>query len=137
MKLITVGGKTPNNTAAVMSVDADGKVDVKRTWENEFTALQVNGSAWITPSSTTAKYTDGLDVSDAAMVILMITNSAKDSSNNTVPVTFSLLRTDVDNSSEYLRDLSGDIVQFNTSAAYTLVTPDDVPQLKYLKYMKK
>ena len=135
MNIIPVGGKTPSSTAAALSVDANGMLETKKTWVNDFTALQLNGSAWITPS-TTAKYTDALDVSDAAMVILMVTNSAKDSSSNAVPVTFSFLRTDVDNSTELLRNLSGDVIQFNTSTAYVLVTPDDIPELKYLKYIR-
>lgn len=135
MNIIPVGGKTPSSTAAALSVDANGMLETKKTWSNDMTALEYNGSTWITPS-TTAKVTTLLDVSDCAMVVLMITNSAKDSSSNAVPITFSILRTDSESSTDIMRDINGDKIEFNISASYSLVTPDDIPALKYLKYLR-
>lgn len=135
MKILPIGGKTPNNTAAAVAVDANGKLDTVKTWGNDFVALESGGTNWI-GVSTTAKYTDPIDVSDCAMVSLLITSTAKNSNNEAVPITFNMLRTDSDTSTDYMRTFDGNTIVFNVSTAYTLITPDDIPALKYLKYLR-
>ena len=136
MNIIPVGGKTPSNTAAAVAVNANGKLDTVKTWSNDYVALTVNGSAWITPG-TTAKYTENLDVSECAMISLLISNTAKDSSSNAVPVTFSLTRTDNESGTDLLRDMDGNYITFTVGATgYTMITPEDVPALKYLKNLR-
>lgn len=134
MKLIPFGGKTPSNTAAAVAVDANGKLDTVKTWGFEEEALVSGSTSWITPS-TTAKYTNALDVSDCAMVSLCVMSAAKNSSSAVVPVTFTFLRTDSESSTEVLKDADGNAISFTLSNGYHLITPDDFPILKYLKYL--
>lgn len=134
MNIIPVGGKTPSNTAAAVAVDANGKLDTVKTWGFSEEALVVGSSSWITPS-TTAKYTNALDVSDCAMISLCVMSATKNSSSVAVPVTFTFLRTDSESSTELMRDADGNYISFTLGNGYHLITPDDFPILKYLKYL--
>lgn len=135
MKLIPFGGKTPSNTAAAVSVDANGMLNTKKTWDTETVSVLVNNESWFYVG-TTAKHSTSIDVGDCAMISLLVTSTIKNSSNELVPIQISLERTDSDNDGSVMKDFNGNYIQFNASSSYQLITPDDIPALKYLKVLR-
>lgn len=119
-----VGGKSPNNTAVGMSVDANGMVNTHHIWEGGF--ITVLGQEI---RDADAHYSDVFDVSQYPIVSLRVINS----SDQSVTIGF------YGDMSEgpYLSNMDGDVTIFvGNKNREQIITPDDLPCLPYLNKIK-
>ena len=133
-KMMRICGKNPDGNASAIRVDADGNARIKRIWETaEQTVCELirNSDALVESTGEYVKYSGVLDVSDWGMVSLRIAN------NLSVPASIHF-QSDYTYSSEKLAtNIDGDDVTFTVQPnTETIVTPDDLPVLNYLRYIK-
>ena len=132
MNIIPVGGKTPNNTAAAVAVDANGKLDTKKTWDVETQSVEKS----LRSTSGTSTMSTVIDCSGFAMVSLRIINLHKDGENNKLPIHVMIQSDHNDGTSEVLHNLDGELTDFYVPYGVTIVTPEDFPPLKYMRLLK-
>lgn len=128
MRLIPMGGKSASNTAIGVSVDDNGRINTKRIWQNKkitlMNALSIRDTSAHTTVSTVC------DCSESAMVSLRFIN--------TLGMAITVTVYDDINSSgtDYMKDFDGSVLSFNIPEGHIIVTPDDMPWLKYMNYLK-
>lgn len=128
MKLMPIGGKSTNNTAIPVSVDNNGNINIKRIWQNKKITLMNAESIRDTSAYTTISTV--CDCKQSAMVSLRFYNTLG------VPVTINIYNDNSAAGSDYMKDFYGSVLSFTVPGGYTIVTPDDLPCLKYIEYLK-
>ncbi len=128
MKVMPFAGKTNNNTVRGVAVSEDGVVQTNRQWTIKETYLFDYAEIRDTDVHTSKDVL--CDCSDAAMVSLRISN------NLDANVEFSLYHDLSAGFTYVLKDINGNYITFTAKPGMTIVTPDDIPALKYLKYVK-
>lgn len=128
MKVMPFAGKTNNNKVRGVAVSESGAVQTNRQWTIKETYLF--DYVEIRDTEVRTSFDVHCDCSDAAMVSLRISN------NLDVNVEFNLCHDLSAGSTYVLKDISGNYITFTARPGMTIVTPDDIPALKYLKYIK-
>lgn len=134
MNLIPMGGKTPTSTAAAVAVDASGNLETKKIWETEVISVPT-----LSPRSTSGTSTKAtvIDCSEWAMVSVRVFNNMVDSDGNNVTVSVMFQVDDTSTATDLIKDVhTGETMKFNVPRGFTLLMPDDIPFLKYVKYLK-
>lgn len=126
--IMKIGGKTPSNTVAGVSVDADGKINTNRTWNTDIIQLFSD-----TVSDTNEKRTTNIDCSNYPIISLRITNRTG------VPITITPLVDLYNNDNGYaLLDKDGGSLSLDIPATNSFITilPTEVSWLNYVKYLR-
>lgn len=130
-KVLKVAGKDPNGAVKAIAVDADGKEKVTRHWDSTVHALVDQGQIREdSPVISTAS--NALDLSEYGFVSLRVSNS------HDADVTVMLLQDAAPSGDSWMRRLDGSFITFSIPAnsLMTIITPDDIPELNYIKYLK-
>lgn len=132
-KMMKIAGKTPNNTAAGVSVNSDGQIINNHKWESIV--------KWLVD----AKPTDGtaikvgfdnetrILVSNYAVASLRIMN------NTGVPVRIRFQSDVVYGNQNYLQGIDGkdiEVTVLSSNSRLVVITPTDLPILNYLHALK-
>lgn len=127
-KMIRIAGRTPSGTAVPMAADANGNIGTTRKWKKEWVTLQTA----LEIRDTDDHHLTAYDVSDIPVFSLRIINRLR------VPVTI-WLRSDVNTTNGYAlvnKDAVEQKVTLAPSNAYITITPDDLPILNYIRYLR-
>ena len=126
MSALKIAGKNPSGEVTGVLVNADGNLVTAKKWQNE--QVEILNSEIRSTSKVRATM---LDLSDVAAVSLRI--------HNTTGKSFVLsFDTDAYPTHTYvLNDVSGAQIQYPvTSVIHSILTPDDVHILQWLRYLK-
>lgn len=125
-KMIKVGGKTSGGMARAFGVSEKGEALVKRVWENALVRVFANDIDGTTPQQTTV-----FDAREFGFISLRVENQTESA------LTFTLYADRREDDPTYLKDINGDDIKFTIPAkSVVIVTPDDVPALSYLQYVR-
>ena len=130
-KVLKVAGKDPNGAVKAIAVDADGKDKVTRFWDSTVHVLVDNGQIREdSPVISTAS--NSLDLSEYGFVSLRVLNS------HDAEVSVMLYEDTAPAGDSWMRRLDGSSITFSVPANSLLIiiTPDDIPELNYIKYLK-
>lgn len=133
-KMMRIAGRTSGGVAKPFLVDNNGNVGTTRTWEKTWVTIQEN----VEIRDTSEHNLTAFDSSGVPMLSLRILNRLKDSDNNGVPVTVRFL-TDVNTSNGYGlvdTDGAGKSITIQSVNDYVIITPEDMPLLNYVRYIR-
>jgi hypothetical protein len=127
-KMMRIAGRTSGGVAVPMLAETDGSIKTKRGWKKEWVSIEQN----VEIRDTTAHKCPAIDVSDVPTFSLRILNRLG------TPITLNFL-TDVNQSNGYsLINMDGTkkAVTIQPSNSYIMITPEDVPLLNYIRYLR-
>lgn len=128
-KMARVAGRTTGGIAVPMLADTNGNIGTTRAWKRKWVTLQ----SALEIRDANSHNIDALDVRDVSMVSLRILNRLG------VPITIRFL-TDVNTSNGYgLVDEEGvskNSVTISPTNGYVIFTPEDIPLLNYVQYIR-
>lgn len=127
-KMMRIAGRTSGGTAVPMLADANGNIATIRTWKKEWSTIE----AFVEIRDTNSHQCPAVDVSDVPMFSLRFLNRLG------VPVTVSFL-TDINTSNGYGLDDANGVAYSVTlvpQQSYIIITPEDMPILNYLRYVR-
>ena len=133
-KMMRMAGRTPNGIAKPLAVNTDGMPIVNKKWA--FKAQALASAMEIRDTTNHYIYEDNsIDISDYPISSLRIRNSMDAS------VEIRLLYDGNKNQTNWLCDLNDEqnsivVPAGNNNSTWYLVTPDDLPFLNYIKYLK-
>ena len=129
MSLLKMGGKAPDGTAKAVSVDAGGNVNVTRQWGADvFTVLP---ATQIRDTNAISTIANAVDVSGYGFVSLRFCNSLG------VPVTVMFYGDMNEASDMWMTRPDKSYLSVTIPATdFTILTPEDIPELNYLRYIK-
>ncbi len=128
-KMMKICGKNPDGNATAIGMDANGNLKIKRVWESVVQKDLFSGALSDTGAVTTIN--NALDLAEQGMVSLRFYNTT----DSALKV---MLYSDMSAATEtLLKDINGENFSFTVAAdAHTIITPDDLPVLNYLRYLK-
>lgn len=127
-KMMRIAGRTSGGTAVPVAADANGNIGTTRKWKKEWIELQTA----LEIRDTSDHHLTAYDVSEIPVFSLRFVNRLG------VPVTI-YLRTDINTTNGYaLADKDGvsQKVTLAPTNSYITVTPDDLPILNYIRYLR-
>lgn len=127
-KMMRIAGRTSGGVAVPMKASSDGDISTTRVWEKEWIPIETN----VEIRDTTSHKCPTIDVSDIPTYSLRILNRLG------TPITLNFL-TDVNQTNGYpLVNMDGTrkAVTIQPTAGYIMITPEDVPLLNYIRYLK-
>lgn len=127
-KMMRVASRKPNGTAAPVSADANGRVIVNRSWQKVWETIDEGMEI----RDTSEHDCTAVDLRDVPMFSLRILNRLG------VPVTISF-KTDVNTLNGYSlanKDAQTMSITVQSTGSYVVITPDDLPELRYLQYLR-
>ena len=127
-KMMRIAGRTSGGTAVPMLADANGNIATTRTWKKEWVSLLAATAV----TDANAHDVTAYDVSGIPMFSLRVCNRTG------VDVTLSF-KTDVNTSNGYTlcdADQADYAITIASSSRYTIITPEDLPILNYIKYLR-
>lgn len=127
-KMMRIAGRTSAGTAVPMAADSAGNISTVRTWKKEWVTIEEG----IAITTTTAYALPVFDVSGIPMFSLRFLNRLG------VPVTVRFL-SDINTKNGYnLVDeyASAHSITIPSTDDYIIITPDDVPILNYVRYVR-
>ena len=130
-KVLKIAGKDPNGAVKAIAVDADGKEKVTRLWDSTVHVLVDQGQIREdSPVISTAS--NSLDLSEYGFVSLRVSNS------HDAEIGVMLFQDVAPSGDSWMRRLDGSFITFSIPAnsLMTIITPDDIPELNYIKYLK-
>lgn len=127
-KMMRIAGRTNGGVAVPMLVDSNGNVSTVRTWKKEWVTIQ----SALEIRDTNEHSLDAIDVSGIPLFSLRILNRLG------VPITIKF-STDANTFNGYkLADNNGTPVSITIQYTndYVIITPNDLPFLNYIKYLR-
>lgn len=127
-KMARVAGRTSEGIAVPMKASSDGDISTTRTWKKEWIPIETN----VEIRDTTGHNCPVIDVSDIPTYSLRILNRLGK------PITLNFL-SDVNQSNGYAllnMDATRKAVTVQPANAYIMITPEDVPLLNYIRYLR-
>ena len=127
-KMMRVAGRTSGGVAVPMKASTDGDISTTRTWKKSWQAI-VTG---LEIRDTNGHVLDAVDVRDIPTFSLRIVNRLG------VPVTITFL-TDISTTNGYSllnMDATDKAITVSPANAYVIVTPEDLPFLNYVQYLR-
>ena len=128
-EIMKVGGKKDGGTAAPIAIDANGYLKIKRVWETQ-TKTVFSGTLSDTSAVTTVgdKSVNALEWGMASLRVNNLLNS---------DVKIMLYWDNNTDGTEWMKNFAGSYNSFTVPAdSQMIITPDDVPILNYLRYIK-
>lgn len=127
-KMMRIAGRTSGGVAVPMKASSDGDISTTRTWRKEWITIEAN----VEIRDTTAHMCPAIDVSNIPTFSLRILNRLG------TPITLTFM-TDVNQSNGYQlmnMDATYKEVTIQPTNEYTMITPEDVPLLNYIRYLR-
>ena len=127
-KMMRIAGRTSTGVAVPMKASTDGDIATTRTWKREWITIESN----VEIRDQTAHKCPVIDVSNIPTFSLRILNRLG------TPITLNFL-TDVNQTNGYsLLNMDGTskTVTVQPTNGYIMITPEDVPLLNYIRYLR-
>jgi len=129
--VLKIGGKDPSSNVKAVSVDANGRVKSTRYWDSSIHTL-IDSAQIRENNPVVSTATDSFDASEYGFVSLRIRNS-HDAALSVMFYEDAGISGDT-----WMTRLDGSYISFTVPAntQRVIVTPEDVPEINYLKYLK-
>lgn len=129
MSMLRIAGKTKDNKAVGVACEDNGQVKTSREWKQNVVTL-MNGQELRSNSVITIINDDSFDASPYAFTTLRIHNELD--ANIKINFYDDLTKP----TTGWLKNASGSYVEITIGKGLFIVTPDDVPFLKYCNLLK-
>lgn len=127
-KMMRIAGRTSAGVAVPMKASADGDISTTRTWEKSWQEIVTN----LEIRDTSSHVLDAVDVRDIPTFSLRILNRLG------VPVTIRFM-SDINTTNGYMltnMDQTTKAITISPGYDYVIVTPEDLPFLNYVQYVR-